>query len=243
MKKQVFIPGEVITTKEKYSPGQNTFLDEGYIKAATAGEAKFDDINKEVSIPGREIKALEEGDIVIGRVSLMKESVVVVDILKAEKNRIILVTKGQIPVRNVAKKYVSDLSKFFKVGDYVKARVVSANDLAVDLTTAETGLGVITAYCSICKSEMEYSNGKVICFNCGHSEERKWFEEEDKNEPRQGNDRQRNFGENDKRNFRGKSNFRSRDNNRNNKGFGDRDDRKNFGNNRNNFKKNNFRRN
>jgi exosome complex component CSL4 len=244
MKKQIFIPGEVITTEEEYSPGQNTFADDGYVKAATAGEAKFDDINKEVSIPGREIKVLEEGDIIFGRVTLMKESVVVVDILRAEENRILLVNRGQIPVRNVAKKYVSDLSSFFKVGDYIKARVVSANDLAVDLTTAETGLGVITAYCSLCKSEMKYSNGKVICFNCGHSEERKWFEEEDKTEPRSGNDRgRRDFRGNDRRNFGGKSNFRSRDGNRN-KDFGNKDDRKNnFRNNsrRNDFNKKNFR--
>jgi hypothetical protein len=55
-----------------------------------------------------------------------------------------------------------------------------SSPLAIDVATNEKGLGVIKAYCSKCRQEMQYSNEKLMCLNCGNIEERKWFEAEQK---------------------------------------------------------------
>ncbi len=251
-KSKIFMPGEVITTEEEYSAGKNTFLEFGKVKASSFGEAKFDDNSREVSIEGKEIKPLENGDIVFGRILMMKDSVAVVDIIKSENKRVMTITRGQIPAKFAAKKFVTNIKDLFKIGDYIKARVVSANDLAVDLATNETGLGVITAYCSNCKKELKSSNDKMICFACGHSEGRKWFEQEDKFEPREGgfrnhrrgNDRRGNFHGNDRRGNFNRSDRRDDRRgsfNRNDRGNDNRE-RSNYGAGRNNFnQRQNFR--
>ena len=183
-KDKIYVPGEVITTEEEYAPGKNTFEDEGYIKASGFGTATFDDMQKEVNLESKKIEPLTKDDIVYCRVGLVKDSVVVVDILKSENNKALIVSRGQIPAKFVAKAYIRNVKEFYKVGDYVKAKVISASELAVDLATNEEGLGVIIAYCTQCKNEMTFSNEKLTCFNCGHTEGRKWFEAKDEMEDR-----------------------------------------------------------
>lgn len=184
-KNKVFTPGEEITVEEEYSSGKNTYIDEkGLIRASVFGKAEFDEKEKEVRILSKEVKALETGDVIYGRVERVKESVAIIEIIKSEEYRILTVKLGQIPVRFASKNFVKDIRKLFKIGDFVKAKVILANDLVVDLATNEDGFGVITAYCGNCKKEMNYSNGKMTCFNCGHVEERKWFEEKEVRQPR-----------------------------------------------------------
>ena len=171
------MPGEQITTEEEFAAGENTFAQKGKIKSSALGVAEFDNNAKEVRVKGKTVKGLEYGDVVLGKVSLVKESNVVIELLDAENGKKIMGIKtAQIPVRNVSQSYVSDLKQYFKVGDIVKGKVAMASPLAIDLITNETGLGVIKAYCSNCRKEMHFSNGKLMCLNCGSVEERKWFE-------------------------------------------------------------------
>jgi exosome complex component CSL4 len=181
--KQVFIPGEVITTEEEFGAGKQAYEDNGLIKASVLGEAVFDDLHKEVSIKGRQVSVVGNDDIVFGRVTFVKDNVAVVTLVRGENGKKVIVTKGQIPARNVAGAYVSSVKKYFKIGDFVKARVVSNNGSALDLETKGKGLGVILAYCSQCRSEMKYSNEKLVCFGCGHVEQRKWVDQEFKRDP------------------------------------------------------------
>ncbi|MDD4251010.1 MAG: exosome complex RNA-binding protein Csl4 [Candidatus ainarchaeum sp.] len=178
-KNKVFVPGEIIAVEEEFVAGKNTFEEHGYVKAAGFGIAEFDNVNKEVSITCKNISNLTENDIVFGKVMLVKDAVVVIEIIKSEEDRVLTVKKGQIPIKLVSNNYVTNLKKLFKIGDILKARVVSANDLAVDLTTQGEGYGVTIAYCSQCRHEMKKSDDKLVCFNCGSIEERKWFEDKD----------------------------------------------------------------
>ena len=208
-KDKIYVPGDIITTEEEYAPGKNTFEDKGYIKASGFGKATFDEMEKEVNLESKKLEPLTKGDIVYARVSLVKDSVVVLNIIKAEKNKIIINTKGQIPAKFVAQAYIRNVKEFYKVGDYVKAKVMLANNLVVDLATNEVGLGVIIAYCTQCKSKMNYSNDKLTCFNCGHTEGRKWFEAKDEMDDRPQNIRR----DRDNRGFGSRDGHRSNDRN------------------------------
>lgn len=174
---KIFIPGETITTQEEFSAGKKTFAENGLIKATVLGEAIFDKANRSVSINGHATETAGPGDIVFGRVAFVKDSMVVIDLVKGENGKKIGVTKGQLPVRNVAHGYISNLKSYFKTADSVKARVVEIKDGVTDLETKDKGLGVIMAFCSNCRSELKFSNDKLACFECGHVEQRKWFEQ------------------------------------------------------------------
>ncbi len=219
--KELFMPGQTITTEEEFAPGKNTFVEDGYVKATNVGEAEFDNNTKEVLIKSNPLKVLARDDIIIGRVSLVKESVVVVDIIKAENGAVLLITRGQIPAKFVAKAYVTNVKEYYKVGDYIRAKVISASELAVDLATNETGLGITTAFCSNCKKPMQFSNEKLMCFSCGASEKRKWFEQKDEQGERREFDRSERRFDSRGRNDHGGRSFGSRD--RNDRSFRPRD--------------------
>ena len=212
---RIFVPGEAITTEEEFSAGNQTFEENGVIKASVLGRAVFDDINREVSISGNAINTAGVGDIVFGRVAFVKDSMVVIDLVKGENGKKIIVTKGQLPIRNVAHGYISNLKQYFKVGDSVKAKISEIKDSIADLETKDTGLGVIMAFCSTCRKELKYSNGKMACFNCGNVEQRKWFEQtnvgDDRPQRSSGFDRRRNDSHGERRSFGDQNNDRNRE--------------------------------
>ena len=220
-KTEIFTPGQTITTEEEFAPGKNTYVADGDVKSTSFGEAEFDNHSKEVSIKSDTMKVLARDDIVIGRVSLVKESVVVVNIIKAENGSILLVNRGQIQAKFVAQAYVTNVKEYYKVGDYIRAKVISANELAVDLATNEKGLGVTTAFCPRCKKEMQFSNDKMMCFGCNFTDKRKWFEQKDEQGERPQFDRNRRFDSRG-RNDRGGRSYGSRD--RNDRSFKPRGD-------------------
>ncbi len=184
-KNRIIIPGEFIATEEEYVSGENTYAKEGKILATAVGVAEYDDANKEARIIGKKVDEIRAGDIVIGKVMLVKESTAVITLLKAENGkRITGQTIAQLAVRNVANEYIHELKKTVKIGDIIRAQIVGYSELGVDLSTKGKGLGIIKAYCSNCRSEMQFSAGKLMCISCGNVEDRKWFEKEDEYQPR-----------------------------------------------------------
>ena len=220
-KELIVVPGEEISSEEQYSGGENTFTKFGKVKSLTLGKAIFDEGQKKVSVEGKLIQTITVNDIVYGKVVRVKDSMVLLELTSAENNKKITSKEANLPVRNVSTEYISKLDNFFKIGDIVKAKVVGVNPLGIDLATNETGLGVIKAYCNECRTELSHSNEKLLCFNCGSQEERKWFSDIQK--PREFQPR-REFGENN--GHRGRRDFR-RGNNKFNKPRG-------------NFSRNNF---
>lgn len=227
-KETIILPGEEITTEEEYAGGKNTYNQKGIIRSTAMGKAIFDENRKEVAVRGKIVQTIRPGDIVNGKVVMIKDTMVMLELKSAENKKKITSKAAMIPVRNVSTDFISDLHKVFKIGDLVKAKVTNASPLGIDLATNEKGLGVTKAYCGECRHEMSYSNGKLMCLSCGSVEERKWFEMDQK--PREFNDRapRRDFGE--RRSFGGRPSFNR------NRGFGNRENgSRNFGGERRSF--------
>ncbi|MFA5357339.1 MAG: exosome complex RNA-binding protein Csl4 [archaeon] len=187
---ELVFPGEEITTEEEFAPGKNTFAEKGAVRASIVGKKEFDDATKEARIKGTAVTKLRSGDIVTAKVRSVSDSKVLTSIISVENEeggkKVIGIKDAALPVRNVSNAYVTNLKTLFKIGDIVRARVSMANRLAVDLETNSKGFGVIKAYCHQCRQELNYSNGKLMCLNCGNVEERKWFEAEDERSERRG---------------------------------------------------------
>lgn len=228
-KELIVMPGEEISIEEQYGGGKNTFVKFGKVKSVVLGKVIFDDGQKKVNVEGKLVQTITINDIVYGKVVKVKDSMVLIELTSAENNKKITSKESNLPVRNVSTEYISKLDNFFKIGDIVKAKVVGATPLGIDLATNETGLGVIKAYCKECRSELSHSNEKLLCFNCGSQEERKWFSDEQK--PREFQPRREFSGD---RGFSGNRGFRQN---------GPRRDFRSGGNHRFNGPKRDFRRN
>jgi len=240
--KNMIIPGEVLTTEEEFLAGKNTFVENGIIKSASFGIANFNNDTKEVSVEGKSVQTIKEGDIVYGVVSNVKESSILVDLKKGEGEIKITITRAQIPVRNISNEFVSKTRDFYRIGDIVKAKISKISDYGIDLETKGKGLGVIKAYCSKCRHEMTPGQGQMRCLECSSVEGRKWFESEDEYKPRERSDsryggdrRSGGFRGNDRRGSSGgyqSGPRRSFGGDRNNDNRGHGGDRRNYNSNR-----------
>jgi len=78
-----------------------------------------------------------------------------------------------LPIRNVSTRYVERLKDEFKIGDLIKAKVVKASSLGIDLATDDFSFGVVKAFCSKCRHPLQLFGQSLRCLNCGSSERRK----------------------------------------------------------------------
>ena len=177
-KGELVLPGDLVGTSEEFTSRNGTYENRGNIYAATTGIVKVNNKNRSVSvIPVTDIPpVLKEGDIVIGRVHNMRESVALVEIagLKGESEReIVGDLNAAIHVSNVKDAYVKDLNYEFSTFDIVKAKVIDMRSMR--LSTVDKELGVMKAYCGKCRTvlEKENDNGKLKCPKCERTETRK----------------------------------------------------------------------
>ncbi len=170
------MPGDLIGTSEEFIPKSGTYVDKGNIYAAATGIVKINNKDRSISVfPVTNTPPnLQVGDIVIGRISDIKESVVLVEIagVKGKGEReIINVDQAAIHVSNVKDAYVKELYYEFAPFDIVKAKVIDLKNMR--LTTANKELGVMKAYCGNCRTVLKAENGKLKCPKCKRTETRK----------------------------------------------------------------------
>ncbi len=170
------LPGDFVGTAEEYVAGSGTYEFVGGIYASVAGrpyydkEQRYAKVFPEVNAPPK----LKEGDIVIGKVSDIKESMVLVDVICLESlsNRMIPnLPQAAIHVSNVKDAYVKDLSMEFRYGDIIKAKIIDVKNLR--LSTVDPDLGVLKALCGVCRVPLVLEEEKLKCPKCGRTETRK----------------------------------------------------------------------
>jgi len=170
------LPGDLIGTSEEFIPKSGTYLDGGNIYASASGIVKIN--NKERSISVEPVTNtpphLVVGDIVIGQVTDVKDSVALVEIagIKGKGEReIVNADQAAIHVSNVKDAYVKELYYEFAPFDIVKARVLDLRNMR--LSTVNKELGVMKAYCGNCRTVLKIDNNKLKCPKCERTETRK----------------------------------------------------------------------
>jgi exosome complex component CSL4 len=170
------LPGDLIGTSEEFIPKSGAYLDGGNIYASASGIVKIN--NKERSISVEPVTNtpphLVVGDIVIGQVTDVKDSVALVEIagIKGKGEReIVNADQAAIHVSNVKDAYVKELYYEFAPFDIVKARVLDLRNMR--LSTVNKELGVMKAYCGNCRTVLKIDNNKLKCPKCERTETRK----------------------------------------------------------------------
>jgi exosome complex component CSL4 len=170
------LPGDLVGTSEEYSPKSGTYVDKGNIYAAASGIVKINTKDRSISvIPVTNTPPhIQVGDIVIGQVTDVKDSVALVEIagIKGKGEReIVNADQAAIHVSNVKDAYVKELYYEFAPFDIVKARVIDLRNMR--LTTVDKELGVMKAYCGNCRAVLKKDNSKLKCPKCERTETRK----------------------------------------------------------------------
>ncbi|MDF2957628.1 MAG: Exosome complex RNA-binding protein Csl4 [Candidatus Alkanophagales archaeon MCA70_species_1] len=174
MNEKIVVPGDFLGTSEEFIAGDGVYDERGKIYAAVVGEVKIED--KRISVvPKVGTPPLpKNGDIVIGRVEDIKESVVVVNIacIQGREDRGVAISeRGIIHISNIKNSYVTNLQHEFAHEDIVRAKVIDAK--ALRLSTEHRHLGVIKAICGRCKSGLVRRGNVLVCEKCKRVEMRK----------------------------------------------------------------------
>ncbi len=169
------LPGDVVGSAEEFIPGDCTYVKGGVIYASTAGlvniipETRRANVIPKTNAPPQ----LCQGDIVVGEVVDLKDSLVVVSLAfkKGYENRPLSDEEATIHISNVKNSYVKDLRQMFSIRDILKAKIVDERQMR--LSTGDEDLGVIKAYCNRCMTGLIRKDGKLVCPNCANTETRK----------------------------------------------------------------------
>jgi len=179
MKKEIVHPGDELGASEEFLPGPGTYEFQGSIFAAVIGELEVDKENMEVKVtPSNPPAVLEPGFKVYALVNGLKEKLAMLEVMALEdKERGVTGEReGVVHISKVRNGFTSNMHHQFRIGDIVKAEVISTKP-SLQMTTIAPDLGVVKGYCSRCRQELELQmNGQeknLYCSNCENSEQRK----------------------------------------------------------------------
>jgi exosome complex component CSL4 len=172
------VPGEYLATAEEFMPGEGAYEEDGKVYSSCTGVVLVDVRTKRISVFPRTAvpPELKRGDIVVGKVEEVKDQAasVHIGVLRGREDRQLpLPDFGTIHISEVRGSYLKDLSREFKPGDIVRARVINVRRGTIQLTTVGDNLGVIMASCSRCRTPLDRDGTKLKCPNCGNIELRK----------------------------------------------------------------------
>jgi len=173
------LPGDYLGVIEEYLPGEGVKEENGELIATQAGRVSIDKEKMEIRVESlTDVPPIpKRGDVVIGRVIDVRPQTAIVEIVRIEgreNDREIATSKlAGVSISQVTDGYVKDMKEEFKVGDIIRALVVSASKSPIQLSTRRADLGVVYALCSKCRTPLVRRGNKLVCPKCGNIENRK----------------------------------------------------------------------
>jgi exosome complex component CSL4 len=169
------LPGDAVGSAEEFVPGDCTYAKGGVIFASTTGLVKVDPKTRAAHVIPKTNAPVKlcQGDIVVGEVIDLKDSLVIVSLAfkKGHEDRPISDEEATIHISNVRNSYVKDLRHLFSLRDILKAKIIDERQMR--LSTGDEDLGVIKAYCNRCMTGLVRKDGKLVCPSCANTETRK----------------------------------------------------------------------
>jgi exosome complex component CSL4 len=173
---KLVVPGERLGVIEEFIPNSGTYVKDGIIFSKVIGRALVDLISKKVSVYPlvNETISPQISSIVLGQVGNAQSDNVLVKIFKVGSKALSGVFTGIFHISDVQERYVNSMSDVVKPGDILRAKVISNKNKAYHLSTKDSGLGVLYAFCSRCSHLLEPKRYDMRCPNCGNIERRKF---------------------------------------------------------------------
>lgn len=172
---KIVFPGEKLCVLEEFMPGDGTFEINGNVYSKFVGRVLYDFVSRKVAVvPLKKVVNIpKQGMVVYAVVSTTKDDVAFTKIFGAEKEISFSGTfTGILHVSQISNNYIKVVTDAVKVGDVVKAKVLTPWN-PFQLTTKDGKLGVIYALCSQCGTPLIKKRTKLHCPKCRNVESRK----------------------------------------------------------------------
>jgi len=168
-------PGEQLGVIEEFLPGSGTYVDDGEIYASEAGALQLDARRREILIQPktRRPRVPKVGDIVVGQVVNASDKTLSMRVDQIDGEETNSGLTGIMHVSDIIRGYVKSVNDAYRVGDIVRARVISTKNREYHLTTEEDRLGVLKAACVYCGHPLTLQRRRLRCSNCGEVGQRK----------------------------------------------------------------------
>jgi exosome complex component CSL4 len=171
------LPGDPLAVSEEYLPGNNAYDADGTIRALQTGVVVKDMREREIDVRSTVVPKIPNvGDVVTGQIEVAQTSTsnLKIHYLNGKPTQggfvgIIFLReeRGGRGMRRTA----------VKLGDIVRAKVISTMNAMIHLSIGEPHLGVIASLCSICGRPLAVAGGRAQCTNCGNVEDRKFADD------------------------------------------------------------------
>ena len=180
----VFVsPGEKLGVIEEFFAGDGTYVEDGYIYSSITGQLLLNNDRRELHIhlATRQPLIPRVANIVIGEVVSTQEKILTLEILQIDKVQLLESFTGIMHISDVSKGYVKTMNDAFKVGDIVRAKVISTQNREFHLSTRDDNLGVIHAVCVYCGGPLFQQRNNLRCSKCDRVDRRKMTDDYGKN--------------------------------------------------------------
>lgn len=178
MDERIALPGAQLGASEEYAGGSGTFEEEGSLYASVAGKLDKDESRHGISVRAKvRVHPLAEGDTVLARVFNIYDQIAsfLIERVENKPGERSAVSRDMVFIRigEVQRAFTENLRDVLRIGDLVRGRVIEVKPLGTYITMKDSGLGVVQAYCSMCRGEMKGPGPMLLCSYCGHREPRK----------------------------------------------------------------------
>jgi len=171
MRANLALPGQRIASIEEFEPGSGTYEAEGEIRASMLGKVVFDFKKRVVKVEETKSAVLPKvGDVVVGFIDMVPGNMVSMRILYVNNKK---TDAGFTAISLMRGGRGRRGGVMFKVGDLVRARVVSLLNANIHVDFRDPNLGVIYTICHSCGCNVVRVDGRVKCVECSTTEERK----------------------------------------------------------------------
>jgi len=121
------VPGEKLGVIEEFIPNSGTYVDDGYIYSSRIGYVLIDFANKKISVypAARSVSIPKVNSTVIGWVTSVQDSHATIRIIRIGKKVLSGFFTGIIHIADVSHRYVENMYDAFRIGDLVRAKVIS----------------------------------------------------------------------------------------------------------------------
>lgn len=175
MERRIVIPGEEIATTEEFLAGEGTYESKGRIFSSYLGTVNLDTREKVATVePLNPLVTLNPQDIVIARVTDVKNNMVIADVVRVEgrERNVTGETMGSLHISKISPDYTEDVRREYRIGDIIRAQVEQVRP-SLQLFTGREDLGVLIALCTRCRMPMEKKDKNLYCSNCKRTELRR----------------------------------------------------------------------
>ena len=171
------LPGDALAVSEEFLPGKNAYDSDGTIRALLMGTAVKDLKQREIGVkPTVMAKIPVVGDVVTGQIETAQTSVSNLKIYYINGARSAAGFVGLIFLRE--ERGGRGMRRMqVKLGDIVRAKVISTVNAMIHLSINEPHLGVIASLCSNCGRPLSDEGGRARCHECGNQEDRKFADD------------------------------------------------------------------